>query len=233
MLLDLAPGGCFGIEAAGRVVATAALVRYGTRLGWIGMVLTHPEFRGRGLAGKLVEQVLARADEIGIRTLKLDATEQGRPLYEKHGFKSEQAVERWGGKFEGERGATRPGAIASWRDVDVEAFGVQRWELVNALMERGKFVANSGGYLVTRPGRVASYVGPCVASNLDKARELMCSGVGSGEWYWDLFPENNDAVTIARELGFTRRRSLTRMFRGEEFRGRDELVYAIAGFEWG
>jgi hypothetical protein len=58
-------------------------------------------------------------------------------------------------------------------------------------------------------------------------------GLAGNEWYWDLLPENKDAVAIATELGFTRKRSLTRMFRGAPMRGRDEMVYAIAGFEFG
>jgi hypothetical protein len=52
-------------------------------------------------------------------------------------------------------------------------------------------------------------------------------------WSWDLLPANRRAVAIASELGFTRQRSLTRMARGKPLRGRDDLVYAIAGFELG
>src|SRR2546430_8956029 len=40
-------------------------------------------------------QALALADRIKIETVKLDATDQGRPLYVKMGFRCEQSVERW------------------------------------------------------------------------------------------------------------------------------------------
>jgi len=53
MLLELAPQTCFGIEQDRRLVSTATLVCYGRRLAWIGMVLTHPEYRGRGFAHAL------------------------------------------------------------------------------------------------------------------------------------------------------------------------------------
>ena len=59
MLLELAPDGCFGMEVGGHVVVSATLVCYGDRLGWIGMVLTHPEFRHQGFACELFERVLA------------------------------------------------------------------------------------------------------------------------------------------------------------------------------
>ena len=95
MLMQLAPDGCFGIEVDGRLVSTTTLVCYGQRLAWIGMVLTDAEYRGRGFAGRLLAEALDRADSMGVETLKLDATDQGRPLYEKMGFIPEQAIERW------------------------------------------------------------------------------------------------------------------------------------------
>src|SRR5205823_4675748 len=66
MLLDIAPEGCFGIEADGQVVATTTLVCYEQRLAWIGMVLTKREYRRRGLARRLLNKALAQAEQIGI-----------------------------------------------------------------------------------------------------------------------------------------------------------------------
>jgi hypothetical protein len=42
----------FGIEREGRLVAITTAICYGRELAWIGMVLTDPEFRGQGLAGR-------------------------------------------------------------------------------------------------------------------------------------------------------------------------------------
>jgi len=97
-LRNLAPESCWVIEMDGKLAATTTLLCYGRRLGWIGMVLTSQEYRRRGLAKRLLTTVLAQADSIGIETLKLDATEQGRPLYEQFGFRSEQEIERWSGR---------------------------------------------------------------------------------------------------------------------------------------
>ena len=93
--LLLASAACYGVEIDGRLVSTATLICYGRRLGWIGMVLTHPEFRRRGLARELVTHLIARAEELGMETVKLDATDEGRGLYESLGFRAEQSVERW------------------------------------------------------------------------------------------------------------------------------------------
>ena len=98
-LIDLAPKGCLAIEVDGELAATTTLLCYGRRLAWIGMVLTKKSYRGQGFARRLLTQALSLADQTAIETVKLDATDQGQPLYEKMGFRSEQAVERW----------TRPG----------------------------------------------------------------------------------------------------------------------------
>jgi GNAT superfamily N-acetyltransferase len=80
-VLALSPDGCWGFEEGGRMIATATLVRYDCHCAWIGMVLTHPDWRGRGFASRLVGHTLAIARNLGIATIKLDATSQGQGLY--------------------------------------------------------------------------------------------------------------------------------------------------------
>ena len=88
--LRLEPDGCFGVEADGVVVASATVIRYGADLAWIGMVLTLPEFRGRGLARRLMERAI---DYAGNRAIRLDASDQGQPLYESMDFQPECRIE--------------------------------------------------------------------------------------------------------------------------------------------
>ena len=237
MLLDLAPRECFCIEADGQLVSTTTLVCYGQRLGWIGMVLTKPEYRGRGFARRLVAHVLQYADSLGIETLKLDATEQGRGLYESVGFRAEQPVERW----------SRPGAAASHtphdfsrsqyaKGLDIRAFGVDRSTMLAQLAERSQVYTDSEAFLFTRAGRTTAYIGPCVASAPGPARSLITKVVHASSgtaWSWDLLAKNGEAVALASALGFTRQRILTRMARGKLLSGEDDMVFAIAGFELG
>jgi GNAT superfamily N-acetyltransferase len=51
-------------------------------------VYTKPEFRRRGIASKLLDFVIDYAGAQGISCIDLSATTMGRPLYEKHGFKT-------------------------------------------------------------------------------------------------------------------------------------------------
>jgi len=254
-ILRLSPHGCRCIEATGEVIATTTLVAYGTDLAWVGMVLTRPEYRRQGLARQVMGDAIARAERDGICTLKLDATDEGRPLYESLGFVVEGTVERWGRgeialacaesmldcqSFSNQafaRSGTIPDKLFA---LDAEAFGVSRTLVLKELAASGANTS-AGGYVLSRFGRAARSLGPCIASSEDEARLLISrhlDTVGSATgnsicWYWDLLPENVGALKCATDFGFTRRRTLWRMRRGKPIRNNDELVFATAGFELG
>jgi len=83
---------------------------------------------------------------------------------------------------------------------------------------------------------VSSYLGPCVSEAPEIARTLMERALEAhveGGWSLDLLCENAQAVALARSLGFTPKRHLTRMVRGKNQRGNEQSIYAIAGFELG
>jgi GNAT superfamily N-acetyltransferase len=239
MLLELSPRGCLTIEIDGEVASTATLLCYGRQLAWVGMVLTRIKYRGRGFAMRLLKETLRLADEWGIESVKLDATDQGQPLYEKLGFRAEQPVERWwrDGTVESES-PTPPAdlAEANWKSADRIAFGVDRSDLLVKLARRSAPLATTNSYLLTRPGRTISYLGPSVCDRPQGARHLMQHALRTtspGGWFWDLLLANQPAVVLAQELGFVPKRHLLRMVRGKDLRGREEAVYAIAGFELG
>jgi GNAT superfamily N-acetyltransferase len=238
MLLDLVPSGCFGIEAHGQLVSTTTLLCYGRRLAWIGMVLTKPEYRGRGFARRLLAHAMDSANSLGIETVKLDATDQGKPLYENFGFRAEQSVERWTRPGVSNFGSPERSVQSSqyWRELDLEAFGADRQAVLENLAGRSEVYASPRAFLLARTGRTMAYLGPCVASDHNDARALITECVQASpraNWSWDLLPANHNAVSVATALGFTRQRHLTRMAMGKPLRGRDEFIYAIAGFELG
>ena len=237
MLMDLAPEGCFGIEADGVLVATTTLLSYGQQLAWVGMVLTKAEYRGRGFARSLVTHAIESADFAGIKTVKLDATAQGQRLYESLGFEAEGSVERW--SRSGISTSCVPGGTFRFDQrlgSDLAAFGADRSIVLEALAKRSQVQIGNNAYLFVRTGRTTAYLGPCVGYDPVSTQALITSTLkadSSVGWSWDLFPHNRNAVALASELGFTRQRILTRMSRGETLRGHDEMVYAIAGFELG
>ena len=243
MLIGIEPQNCLAIEADGRLVSTTTLLCYSQRLAWIGMVLTSANYRGRGFARRLLAAALDRVDSLGVDTVKLDATEQGRPLYETFGFQAEQAVERWSRSVSAQAyplESKRPSHFSSlWphlRALDLQGFGTDRSNLLQALAPRSTLELASNAFLFSRPGRTTQYLGPCIADDPAGAREIIIRVVKASvhtNWSWDLLPANKEAVALASELGFTRERCLTRMTRGKPLRGRDGMVFAIAGLELG
>lgn len=240
-LIALNPETSFGIDCEGRLASTATLVCYGDRLAWIGMVLTRAEFRRQGFARLLLERVLREAEARGIRTLKLDATEQGAPLYAALGFIAEQPVERWvmpGRDDASPRAARAMGALvpdALAVELDTLAFGTERETVLLRLGQSSQTLTAQDGYAMRREGQRAAYLGPCVARTPQAAKRLIQAALrhNEGPCFWDLLPENANAVRLARKLGFTLERRLVRMFRGEPLRAKEGWIYALAGFELG
>jgi hypothetical protein len=97
------------------------------------------------------------------------------------------------------------------------------------------------GYAMGRPGANAAYFGPCVAATPQTAQSLLEWFLSrrSGEpVYWDLLPDNLEAVRLARKFRFERSRELVRMARRGTADPRPltpsvDEVYAIAGLEFG
>jgi len=241
-VMAMEPEGCVGIEQEGRIVATATAVCFGDALAWIGMVLTDPAFRGRGLARRLMVHTLDFLARRGVAWIKLDATDMGRPLYLSLGFTDECVIERFVGRADPlvRSGPPGPPGVPAIL-LDRQAFGADRGRLLDSLAPLGAISISGVGYAMSRPGAVAAYFGPCVARTTEGARRLLSAALAphaGNEVYWDVLHSNPEALRLARESGFAARRTLSRMI----LRGRpsapplihnDACVFAIAGFEYG
>lgn len=233
-VVRLAPELSFGQWAGGVLVATTTAVSYGVELAWVGMVLTEPAWRGRGLARRLMERALGELGRRGVRSVKLDATEMGRPLYLSLGFREEGIVWRWrheGGGW----GGLRAEAGEVTYHLDQVAFGVERRALLEDLAGGG--VCRVGdGFAMGRAGRVASFFGPAVATGgegLEAALEWHAGRFPGQAVFWDIPEGNRGAEGVAERIGFVRQRRLTRMVLGEDRGWRADWVQALAGFEFG
>jgi GNAT superfamily N-acetyltransferase len=82
-------------EDEGKIIATAAIVfmdfppsfnNKTGRTGYVGNVYTADEYRGKGIAGQLLEKLEEEAKQRGITRLLLHASEAGRKAYLKSGY---------------------------------------------------------------------------------------------------------------------------------------------------
>ncbi|WP_037150343.1 GNAT family N-acetyltransferase [Rhizobium freirei] len=177
--LDLSEG-IVAVDSDNEVVGTTLLTSYGTDCATINMVIVATSMRGRGLGRCLMDAALALAGE---RPLRLVATTDGLPLYEKLGFRQTGTIVQ----HQGQVAATqKPGNtevattadIAAITDLDRAAFGADRSVLIARFAALGEFA------VIRRDDKVAAFaclrtfgrgevVGPVVAANIEDAKSLL------------------------------------------------------------
>ena len=184
----------------GALAGAVVLTRYGADLASVGMMLVAARYGRQGLGRALMEHLLAEA---GDATVTLFATDLGKPLYDKLGFRTIRRSAAFTGPFRADpfradpfraelavttatadnsKMRTRPAAaadMASIIDVDKAAFGADRSRLLRRLP------AFAGQLLVLETGRsiagfaaawqnhTSTVIGPVVAPDGAAARRLI------------------------------------------------------------
>jgi predicted N-acetyltransferase YhbS len=180
------------------VVATDGQALLGTAMYWnhgadyasIGLVIVSPERQGAGIGRVLMTRVLAAVEG---RHVMLNATDEGRPLYEKLGFVATGTIyQHQGAAFEaplvslpaGER--LRPVVAADGAriaELASRASGMQRDAVIADLLEQGSGIAIDrdgeliGVALFRRFGRGFT-IGPVVAPDTARAKALISHWIG-------------------------------------------------------
>ncbi len=186
LLLTLGKG--FGVESeAGQLVGTALATRLGS-LSAVGLVLVDPRFGRRGLGTALVRACLDAEPEA---LAFLFATPQGRPLYEKLGFRPIGTIAKHIGRFRGEPPSLplRPATVAdlpALERLDTQAVGVSRARMLGPLLREGAgglvALGTDGqpcGFGLSWENETLRMLGPLVADTEATARALL-AGLAHG-----------------------------------------------------
>lgn len=256
LFLGSEPEGCFVAQVGSRVVATAATMRCGPRLAWIGMVLVDPDFRCRGIGTRLAEIVVDRLR--GHPTVGLDATPAGRKIYERLGFKEEYGVLRMRAERAPEiaqpPGPLQPlqplgvGDLEAIASLDRQAFGGDRQPVLEDFLRRAPESAwqlvpagRVSGFCLGRPGAHSHQIGPLVAQ-ADEDAVLLAGAALSRLECGPVVMDVPEARTGLREWlgrrGFVVERAFARMYLGEAAlraasRAAQGMQFAVAGPEFG
>ena len=246
-LLLLDPDGCFAAVKDGRLVGTTTTTSYGNDLAWIGMVLVDPQERRQGIATKLMNVAMAYLNG-KVATVKLDATAQGKPVYERFGFQVESRVERWSGTMKA-RDAETSNVLdhESSRELlalDRLAFQSDRSKLIQKLIDDAcappvllrAADGALGGYALARRGTNGDYIGPVVAKAPQYVESLLdqvLSQLPGRRVYIDFNTECSAGASVLSDRGFVKERDLMRMSAGMPCEKTSPLVIAIAGPEIG
>ncbi len=167
-----------------RVVGTALMTPYGDGAATINMVIVDEALRGQGLGRRLMDAAMALA---GSRPLRLTATRDGLPLYQKLGFRETGLVlQHQGNAGPVPQPVTEditpadPADLPTLVTLDRQAFGADRGDLFARFAEVARFA------LLRRHGAIAGFaalrdfgrgkvIGPVVAPDANGAKALIAS----------------------------------------------------------
>ncbi|MCP3468942.1 GNAT family N-acetyltransferase [Bradyrhizobium sp. CCGUVB1N3] len=180
LALDLSAGFVALDANASTVVGTVLMTPYQRDVATINMVIVDEAARGRGLGRQLMEAAIALAGE---RALRLVATSEGLPLYQKLGFcRTGTIVQHQGHALR----VTLPANVrpAEPRDIpeilalDRSSYGAGREDLLRALVKVGHLaVLGDGqriaGFAASRAFGRGEVIGPVVAANADGGKALL------------------------------------------------------------
>ncbi|WP_311267566.1 GNAT family N-acetyltransferase [Sphingobium sp. WCS2017Hpa-17] len=226
MLFGLGFG--YVVERDGDVIGTAMAWLYGDNAATLGMVIVSPRAQGMGLGRRLMEAVLG---DLGDRTVLLNATDEGAPLYRKLGFESIGPV------FQHQGAAFAVPMAELIPDERVRPLGAKDMPTLHALARRATgmdrdalldaLVPGAQGVVLTRCNEPVGFalfrrfgrgyvVGPTVAPDTGGAKALISHWLGSNSGMFcrlDI-PEESGLGGWLDELGLPCVGRVMRMVRG-------------------
>lgn len=208
-------------NAEGKIVSSAGIIPYENNLASIGMVIVNKDFRGLGLGKEATQKCL---DFVSSDTsVMLIATEEGKPLYEKLGFRVVDRVHKY---LCDSYTAVKPKLLVNSgvsfnefdeRDfteilnLDTAAFGDKRSNFLHNRINQSKQCLvvkdNTGtiiGYGISILGPINLILGPIVAPNVQTAVLLLdrLAFRHQGKLRIDVPSGNEDLMLFLEQSGF-------------------------------
>jgi GNAT superfamily N-acetyltransferase len=217
-------------------VGYGGLVAY-QHIGWIGFMGTQPDLQGLGIGTSIMRALLELAEELRLKTLKLDATNIGEKLYSKFGFIKEYPARRIEIPGRCVRGTRRDGigsgvrivdSIPEWCSaLDRRAFGDDRSPLISASLRRGGklLLAGEQGFGLLEGKKL----GPVIATTAEAAKAIVRwgAGLGANVAYIPLHPDlaRGFLSDLKQPKGRNALTCCTRMIKGNPVKQELGLVY--------
>ena len=249
----LANGDGVGLtDTHGKLVASAMALPYGA-FGWVCMVLVAPDWRRRGLATDLMNDVIERLTSRNVIP-GLDATPAGREVYRQIGFLDVYGLERLvADRADIDAPLPENTDIRLLSDADMDAvsdfdrpvFAGDRAALLRHLRDREPERALGAwrdgalsGYALARDGRTWTQIGPVIADDTATAKALIAAasraGTGAHALLMDVMDYHAEVLAWLKAGGFDYQRPYIRMIHGSDRPlDRMDMVFCPAGPELG
>jgi predicted N-acetyltransferase YhbS len=224
---QIQPDGWFIASQEGHAVGMVGAINYGT-LAHVGLMAVHPGVQRQGVGGALMQFLLARLEQQQVPLVVLDASEIGRPLYNRLGFVAydETFV------FQLKNRITAPTQTSHIQTItiqdldelvgwDTEVFGANRCKVFQTLLDvfpgRAFLQRDADGQLVGYLFAQKNRIGPWVMLQACNAEALLQTALTLPyeEMPSVIVPaENQEAIALLQCSGFEQVRTNRHMGKG-------------------
>lgn len=251
LLLENQMNICLVAEYQNKVAGTATALNHSDKVAWIGMVLVDKTLRGQGAGRMLLTSIIDALKHV--KSIKLDATPAGQPLYQGLGFIEEHKILRMTNSslnnFFYQETGNEPEQVKleSFSDIikyDKRIFGADRTYLILTLLQNYRDKAfllrrsnKIDGYIMGRDGVSFKYIGPVFAHSAESARGLIVNALKSLNIQpiaLDILEDKKDLIKWLESIGFVKQRHFVRMYlKSNPYPGIVKNQYLISGPEFG
>jgi GNAT superfamily N-acetyltransferase len=244
------PEGYWGMFLDGGLIGSASTVSYGGKLGFVGLFIVRPEWRGQGLGGAFWNFFIQRLEErlAPNAPMALDGVFARQPYYARSGFVFSHRNLRMEGT-----GVATPTwdrhviELSRLREDEVRAFDavhfgcsrsafLKRWLQPQGGLAVGWLDDRIRGYGVIRPCETGYKIGPLFAETprIAESLYLALSSHAAGEPVFLDIPENNPgALALAERHQLREVFGCARMWRGPALELPWRQIYGVTTFELG
>ncbi|WP_212934570.1 GNAT family N-acetyltransferase [Bacillus hominis] len=228
------------------LIASAAIILYGETLASIGMVIVHPDYKGKGI-GKAITHSCMNSVSAHV-PIMLIATDEGKPLYEKLGFRAISYVSKYicNSYNVNYTCAGNEEYMMNYKECDLEgiikidedAFGTNRREFLKerimqseqciVLKDKEQNVLAYGMSIQTPENKI---IGPVVAKNDEMAMRIVhdLAKGHNGKLRMDVSEGKDDFLKDLESVGFKKVHTPPIMMKNSgQFLGRNGKLYSIA-----
>lgn len=216
-------------ERDGKLIATALRCRWGARHATVGLIIVAPACQGRRIGHRLLTALL---DGLDGHTVLLQATTEGRGLYERLGFVRT-------GEIRQHQGVAQPTPLIAlpegWRlrpvgqneaqalhKLDADARGMPRPQLIDSLLAQAEACVvldhdgSQQGFAILRRFGRGHVIGPVVAPDADSAKALIAhlAGTNAGRFTRIDIDFDSGLAEWLESFGLLRVDAATTMVRG-------------------
>jgi len=250
MMIENTQNSCLLAEYHEKIVGTTTAINYSNDVAWISMVLVDKEYRGHGISSLLLENIFRQLTRC--KSIKLDATPEGQPVYKKYDFIDEYFITRMTCDAIKNISIADSGELQPIQQTDMDEiiacdqhiFGVNRSQLIEYLFRKYPHKAwmlrssNSlSGFVLGRDGRKYNHIGPVIASATNDAKKLIAKLLiddRDKSFVVDVMNDKTELVDWLTSIGFVRQRPFVRMYQhNNPFPGNIHQQYLICGPEFG